>query len=147
VCEYGEICRKGECRCPEGAVCGTPPVLGNGALEEGDPVASGECYGVPRRYDAITFDHPGGAASLVVWGAPSGRGTLPDPALFLFSGSTVPADLCGYLAFNDDFCTLEPYLEFTDLAAGTYTAVIVDFGNSTGTYTFERDTFTPPLCV
>ncbi len=108
-----------------------------------DPIFSSYCaFGL--RYDAYTFEHPGGPLSLAARGVDSGGGTYPSPTVGLFSGG-VPSDFCSTarIAVNGyGGCGRDAYLEFGDLAAGTYTAVVT--GSGLGTYTFERNTFTGP---
>lgn len=114
----------------------------------GDPIVpSGTCGNIPYRYNAFVFTHGGGALSLAARGASSGGGTLLDPYLWLFPGEGLPpGNPCvDVLEFYDDDdesgCGSDAYLEVTK-PAGTYTAVVLEFSNSTGTYTFERNTFT-----
>ena len=85
---------------------------------------------------------------LAVRGADSGGGSLPDPFVALFPGA-VPGDLCAIFDVNDDSgCGLDAYLAFTDRAAGTYTAVVIDISEQPGTYTFEGNTFSgPEVCL
>ena len=104
----------------------------------------GACIGSGVRYDAYTFVHGGGLLSLLVRGFSTDGGTLPDPVVYLFTGPTVPADFCGWVATDDNsICNLDAYL-VTEQPAGTYTFAITDFDNSIGTYTVERNGFTGP---
>ncbi len=117
-----------------------------GALTEGDSITTPDsCGGIPYHYDTFTFVHGGGEMSLAVRGASSSGGTLPDPIVILFAGTGLPGNPCApevQLGYDDENgCGHDAYLVTTQ-AAGTYTAMVLDFNGSLGTYTFERNTFT-----
>jgi hypothetical protein len=136
----GITCADGH-TCDDGACVESTHVI-HGSLDDDGPTFAGGCA-AGRRYDAYTFDHTGGTLSLTVRGEPSGSGSLPDPYVRLYSGG-VPSDWCTHIAEDDDSsCNREPYL-VTDQPSGTYTAVVTDYSNQSGTYVFERDTFNDP---
>lgn len=119
----------------------TPPpvVTVTSAVTSTDPRSS--CFLTNCPYDALVFEHGGGALSLNVRGAASGGGTLADPYLYLFDGP-IPDNCGGLYAFNDDGgCGNESYIEIANAAPGSYTAVVVGYQCGLGTYTMDRNTF------
>jgi hypothetical protein len=144
TCATGEICEEGVC-------VGAPPMIVavyDGNLVEGGPVIAGDScpytiVGAP--YDTYTINHPGGPMSLAVLGTPF-IGGLFDPVVLLFAGASVPeGNMCfPRVGFDDDSgCQTDAYLEFADLAAGTYTALVTGYvGEPYGAYRFELNTFT-----
>jgi hypothetical protein len=133
TCDAGYTCDGGSC---------VSTSSGNASLDGSDPTFAGGCL-AGYHYDAYTFEHAGGTLSVTVLGNNSGGGSLNDPVVRLFTGG-VPTDSCSAIASNDDAgCGLDSYL-VVDQPAGTYTAVVTEFNNQFGTYTFERDTFNDP---
>ena len=72
-------------------------------------------------------------------GQPSGRGTLPDPYLYLYDADG------NQLSFNDDNGeNFNSRLTFVPQETGTYYVGAAAFGGATGTYTLLIEEFTAP---
>ena len=142
-CRKDKQCESGFCD-PDTRTCAAAGSGVPGELTEADPVFHSGCA-LGLHYDAYTFEHSGGPLSLAVRGVDTGGGTLEDPFISLFAGG-VGSDFCNNVAWdNDGGCGRDAYLA-ADLAAGTYTAVVITVGNELGTYTFEGNTFSVGPC-
>jgi hypothetical protein len=137
--------------CPEGTTCidgvctaeqVTPaPTTIHGILAAGGPVivldtCSAPIEGAP--YVTHQIEHPGGPISLELTGI-----ELFDPALILFPGTTLPADMCQGRVGGDDDCGVgvNAYVE-TTLKTGTYTAIVTGYaGEPYGSYMLELYSF------
>jgi serralysin len=106
------------------------------------PVVEQETISTPGEVDLFEVDLVGGEQyTIVVSGASSGGGSLPDPFVGLYDEDGID------LGYDNDSPELgfDPLLNYTVPTSGTYIVGVKDLGDETGDYTFMIDQAGSPV--
>jgi Bacterial pre-peptidase C-terminal domain len=112
----------------------------NGTIQTGSSVS--EVIEAPGDLDLYSVDLVGGVDYVTsVLGASTAGGSLADPAVAVWDSAF------NLLAFNDDSFALglDPMLQFSAPANGTYYIGVTDLFGGTGDYTLVADQAGPPI--